>query len=154
MLSTFNLATSNSLPITYNKSTISFLFCIHRPISPTLPTFASYSGSLFAFAPFSNFTMSTTFHSPFTCNTYEPNNDAFFAFKISYFECHFPYWLALVSWLKLAQLINIPFTAFATMPFENSFPNSLDFGRKDFPYTMGYNSSILSKTLSLWTFCK
>jgi hypothetical protein len=35
-------------------------------------------------------------------------------------------------------LCGIFFTTFATTPFANSFPNSLNFGTIDLPYTMGY----------------
>ncbi len=41
-----------------------------------------------------------------------------------------------------------------TIPFANSFPSSLDFETIDLPYTIGYNSFILSNTLSSWTFAK
>ncbi len=44
----------------------------------------------------------------------------------------------LVSWPKITQLANIPFTTFVTMPFVNSLPSSLDFGVVDLPYMTGY----------------
>ncbi len=126
-----------------------FLYHIQRLISPTLPILVGFNyGSLYVLTPFSTFTMSITFNFVFTSHMYmfKPNNDAFFAIKIFNFDCHFPCWLILVSWPKVAQLTYIPFTTFATMSFVNSFPSSLYFGIKDFPYTMGYNSIILSNT--------